>query len=344
MKILHVCGGGGGGAPIACRRLNEALRCHGVESSVMEAPPQINTRCFSRRAREKIFSLIAPTTNAAGRSLGLFGGMDLVEKINRSDADLVHLHSPQLVIPIHAYPAIRKKIVWTLHDSWVFCGAELHPNLPEHDTRYRDGYTHKNFPSSSSGIDLDKWIWRWKKHCWKNLQAVFTAPSRWEASCFKESALFRGQDCHVIPNCLDTEVFRPHDKAASRAVFHLPEGKRILLFGAADPSSPNKGFPCLREALRMLSSLEEYREHCHLAVFGEVPDPGYFGELPFPCTCVGQIESEDLMAQLYSAADVFICPSLVESFGYTSLESVSCGTPVAAFRTGGLPDKCPNRK
>ena len=42
------------------------------------------------------------------------------------------------------------------------------------------------------------------------------------------------------------------------------------------------------------------------------------------------------MAALYSMADVYVNPSLQESFGYTILESMLCGTPVVAFRTGAV--------
>jgi len=42
------------------------------------------------------------------------------------------------------------------------------------------------------------------------------------------------------------------------------------------------------------------------------------------------------MADLYSMADVYVNPSLQESFGYTILESMLCGTPVVAFNTGAV--------
>ena len=44
------------------------------------------------------------------------------------------------------------------------------------------------------------------------------------------------------------------------------------------------------------------------------------------------------MSIIYSAADIFIIPSRIESFGQTAAEAQSCGTPVAGFSIGGLKD------
>jgi len=51
----------------------------------------------------------------------------------------------------------------------------------------------------------------------------------------------------------------------------------------------------------------------------------------------GFVPEEDLPA-LYSAASVFVFPSLYEGFGLPPLEAMACGTPVVASNTSSLPE------
>jgi glycosyltransferase involved in cell wall biosynthesis len=53
---------------------------------------------------------------------------------------------------------------------------------------------------------------------------------------------------------------------------------------------------------------------------------------------LGYVANECLLALVYSAADIFVMPSLQESFGQTALQALACGTPVVGFEVGGIPD------
>ena len=61
-------------------------------------------------------------------------------------------------------------------------------------------------------------------------------------------------------------------------------------------------------------------------------------EFPFKTTFLGAINNDEHLAKCYSAADVFIAPSLEDNLPYTVMESLACATPVVAFKTGGIPD------
>ena len=44
------------------------------------------------------------------------------------------------------------------------------------------------------------------------------------------------------------------------------------------------------------------------------------------------------MAELYTAADVFVNPTREENYPTVNMEALACGTPVVTFRTGGSPE------
>ena len=49
----------------------------------------------------------------------------------------------------------------------------------------------------------------------------------------------------------------------------------------------------------------------------------------------------DELVKIYSAADVFINPTVVDNYPTTNIEASCCGTPVITYRTGGSPESVP---
>lgn len=353
MNILHIsetdCGGG---ASIAALRLVTALNNADIYARFGVCKKQTDSRyVISLKRKKNIFEKIRhkllskyerflfkhfKTTNHIHHSLNLYSRID-VDEINTSNYDVVHLHWINYnTLSIKDVSRITKPIVWTMHDSWPACGAEHHPNILEHDDRYTKEYCSANKPASTIGFDLCKFVFKRKKKYLANMPFHFIAPSVWEAGILKRSALFHNASCTVIPNILDRNVFKPISKECIRASLNIPSTKKIIGFGAAsaidDPYSL-KGGQYLINALKRISDPEDYQ----LIVFGPSHER-YLKEFSVEIFFTGYINNQNILAQIYNACDVFVCPSVVESFGYTCLESISCGTPVVAFNTSGVVD------
>lgn len=351
MKVVHLSTFPVGGAGVAASRLMLAERVLGVDAEFMTAadfgvnvntygksPAEIRYRLL--RKVEHVLDARLKTTNPIFRSVGLCS-FNLVNRINALSADIVHLHwINHGFLSIADIARIRKPLVWTLHDSWPVCGGEHHPNLREGDVRYREGYRRSNFPETSSGLDVDRLVWLWKRHCWKNLSCTFTAPSSWQAEIFNQGALSAGRSCAVIPNCVPTDRFAPQEGAEFRRRLDVAPSAYLIAFGAASLKDENKGMSRLMEAVRVA-----VRRHPDMALvcFGRCEGMD-LRDLGIPVRMTGIVTDERELARLYSAADVFVCPSAVENLPNTVLEAESCGTPVVAFDVGGLPDAVLHRQ
>jgi glycosyltransferase involved in cell wall biosynthesis len=155
--------------------------------------------------------------------------------------------------------------------------------------------------------------------------------SEWTTRQARRSALMRhSRSFHTIPPGLDTETFTCVEKSSARHALHVADDKFVVGFSCADLSDPNKGAILLLESLRELVR----RIEITLLVFGSGKLPDVDGK--FEVVELGAIQSPRLQSIFYSACDVFAAPSRIESFGLTVLEAMACGTPVVAFRTGGI--------
>jgi glycosyltransferase involved in cell wall biosynthesis len=94
----------------------------------------------------------------------------------------------------------------------------------------------------------------------------------------------------------------------------------------------------LKEAIELfIKNHEISAESVELIVFGN-RDEKNLPDFPIKTTFLGTISDDEKLALCYSAADVFLAPSLEDNLPNTVMESLACGTPVAAFTTGGIPD------
>lgn len=152
------------------------------------------------------------------------------------------------------------------------------------------------------------------------------------AELARKSPHFEGRPVSCIPLGLNTDDFAPRDRRVSRQVLGLPEEARIVLFVSDATNNPRKGLQVLADALQFIPR----RRDLMFVSLGQ----GTALTLPAGIAYKHLDSSTDdrWLSLVYSAADLFVIPSLEEAYGQTMLESLACGTPVVGSETGGIPD------
>lgn len=264
---------------------------------------------------------------------------NLHNALKKINFDVLHLHWINgRFFPIELLQGLHKPIVWTLHDSWPFCGA-CHYFLDCEEYKNQCGKC--PMLCSSCKNDLSHKVWEKKREYFEGLDLHIVSPSNWLANCAKESSLFKDFPITVIPNCIDTNTFRPMaENEISPKWRNFKEkrlGKNFILYGAMNAATDKrKGFSSLLSALQILENSGK-ADNLELVVFGESNGLGEIN-LSIPVHNAGVISDTEELVSLYNIADVTVVPSITENLSCTIMESLACGTPVAAFDIGGNRD------
>ncbi|SDI33212.1 glycosyltransferase family 4 protein [Mucilaginibacter sp. P25] len=355
LKVVHLnTYDGNGGAGRACMRLNRALLSQNIDSKIIVHykfgnNPDIKT--FNRNIIQKSYTAatIILERILAKRFLKpdsrtpfsfTWFGRSVIKHPDVKNADIIHLHwinhgflDPKHIAEIRK---LGKPVVWTFHDSNAFTGG-CHVRYTCNHYQQQCG----NCPLliKSADDDISHRIWQQKNRAYQQLDFNIIAPSLWMQDSVKKSSLMQGKAASNIPNTLETDVFKPIDKKKAKSKAGLSTDKFIFLSGFM-PSRKDlhKGTQYLLEGMELLRQrLGAETDQVELVVFGNrgtenLPD------FPFKTSFLGTINNDEKLALHYAAADAFLIPSLEDNLPYTVMESLSCGTPVIAFTTGGIPD------
>jgi glycosyltransferase involved in cell wall biosynthesis len=145
---------------------------------------------------------------------------------------------------------------------------------------------------------------------------------------------FQREDVTVIPNAVDTVRFTPEERmakrSASRQSFSYDEGDFVLLLIGNDWKK--KGLDTLLKAIGLLKNLP-----LRLLVVGS-DVPGFYRQLVDQFALSDRVRFEKPSMDVlffYAAADLYVGPSLEDSFGLPILEAMACGLPVIASANAG---------
>jgi glycosyltransferase involved in cell wall biosynthesis len=245
------------------------------------------------------------------------------------DADIINLHWIAGFIDYKSFfKKNTKPVVWTLHDMNPFTGGEHYSEKFLGIDNSGNPIKRKITEQEIEIIDRNLKIKEESLSCVNNLTVV--APSKWLQEEAKKSQVFKDKNVHLIPYGLDENIYKPKNKLESRKTLNLPDNKIIVLFVAHSLDNSRKGFAYLKSALESLNTSNVLL--CSVGA-NSVEFNGSIETIH-----LGQINDEELMSKVYSAADVFVIPSLMDNLPNTVLESLMCGTPVIGFPVGGIPD------
>jgi glycosyltransferase involved in cell wall biosynthesis len=345
MNILHIVAGElTGGAAKGAYWLHLGLNDIGVNSKILTTSKKNyqsseSKYTINKNKIDKGFSLIRsnldnlfllPYRNRDRRifSTGIFG-YDFTKTELYEWADIINLHWINGgFVNIKDLSKVDKPIVWTIRDMWPMTGG-CHYSI-ECDN-YKNGCGNCKQLNSNKKYDLSRYVlWRKDKYLPDNLKIV--GISDWVSETASESYLFRDNDIRTIYNNVDSEMFFPIDKNIARNILGIETNKKILLAGAQNIEDFYKGFDKYLEAINNLN-----KEDYFLLFFGNA-DEELLDTLGFEYKSLGFLYDEVSMRLTYSAADVFIAPSIQEAFGKTIVESLMCETPVVCFDATGPKD------
>jgi glycosyltransferase involved in cell wall biosynthesis len=335
----------GGGAALAALRLHRGLCAAGADSQMLvqfrsgQDPGVIGPRnsldqfrgqmgSITERLRTRGYTLKSKDFSPQWLPSAVPG------RVRALAPDIVHLHWVSYGhLSIEDIARLKAPVVWTLHDMWAFTGGCHYSGGCE---RYLGECGACPVLTSGTEDDLSRSIWRRKKAAWDGLDIRVIAPSRWLAERARKSALFGARDIAVIPNTIDTDLFKPGDTLAMRQLFNLPVGPKLILFGAVQSlSSDRKGARHLLAALERLRLLTA--DPIELVVFGQSASvPGI--NFPLPVHYMGSFGDEVSLAALYNAVDLVVTPSVEDNLPNVAMEALACGRPCVAFDIGGLSD------
>ena len=253
----------------------------------------------------------------------------LINNLKKIKPDVVHLHNihGHNVNLLMLFDYLKKnnvKIVWTFHDCWAFTGYCVHFDYEKCDKWKMKCGACPQRKRYSYFFDRSAWLYEKKKELFTGFKDfTVVTPSKWLAELVKNSFL-REYSVKVIYNGVDTELFCPID-SDFRKKFSLEN--KIVLLGTAMSFNEKKGFEYF---LKLSKSIPD---NMRIVLVGV--NEKQIKNLPENIIGIEKTENQRELAEIYSAADVFINLTLEDNFPTVNLEALACGTPVITFDTGG---------
>lgn len=234
------------------------------------------------------------------------------------EVDIVHIHCPQWwYFDWKDLPKIskEKKVIMTIHDDWITSGNDPVNLYYPYKTKRQFNKRKKIFEQCNI-----TYIWVSDRCTDKAIKCWITADNK----------------AKTIYNGINTEIFYPQDKTTCRKELWLPINKKIMISIAGSGSKTKAKW--LWYVQKIMKEYKDNPEYLFITI-GNSKNKIVSDKLRE----IWWI-NHDIMAKYFNAADMFLYPTLMDSFGLVVAEALACKCPVLIFETGGVPELIEHKK
>lgn len=337
VQINIVCNGSTG--KIMCDIAKEAEK-KGFESYIFygrgNSNKELNCIKIGNKLSVYFHVLITRLFNKHGHG-SYFVTKKLVGQLKKINPDIIHLHN------IHGYyinikilfkylkKEYKGKIIWTLHDCWTFtghCSYFTAIDCKKWKSKCFNCPQIKSYPKSWF-FDSSKKEQQFKKKQFSNIpNLTIITVSKWLEELVKQSFLNK-YTVKTISNGIDLNVFKPIYDEKIKVKYNIPKNKKILL-GVSNIWEKRKGLDIFIKLSTLISN------NYIIVLVGLTKNQ--ISNLPKNIVGIERTDNQNELVKLYSVADVFVNPSLEETFSLVTIEAMACGTPAVVCNTSAVKD------
>lgn len=256
----------------------------------------------------------------------------LINSKEYKEADIIHFHmfhNTKLSLISLLQICNEKKVVMSIHDPWTVTGRCVHFGECE---KWKTGCKKCQNLNTLFEFKDDNCssMWKLKQMIYKQINPEIVVSSKYMYDVIKQSPLTKHfTNVHIIPLGINLNKFGKNvNQKEARKKFNIPEDNIVLFLRAQEAF---KGTSYIVEALQMLDTDKKITiltcdEKNRLeAVKNKYNIIDY-----------GRMNNEELI-YAYNACDIFLMPSLGETFGLMAVEAMACSRPVIIFDNTALP-------
>lgn len=244
------------------------------------------------------------------------------------NADIIHyhlFHNNLISIPDFPHMTKLKPSIWTMHDPWCFTGHCIYP-LDCQKWRTGCGECPDLQRSFSMREDRTAEFWQLKKSAWAEVDADIVISTKWMENFIKASPLTSHfKRVHIIPFGIDLDLFKPNPekRAQVRKALKIPKDNVVIMF-RSDPNvyKNSKFIEC------MLNKLDQKLSIIAVGMQGLLK----LNHKQYHLHDLGWLSDDEKLSGLYAASDIFLMPSLAESFGLMAIEAMASELPVIVLK------------